>query len=155
MNRTKALPAAALATALLTGCMTLGDVRVGTGPNSTAPPTRHTPNRMLDLATDLFYVYLPRGSTRTSQKCTPAPDGQQGGSCTTEFTSTLPPPEVYADFAKAAAAIGWSVDRRDQQGRAVAWRKTYTDGSPETVALYAHDPEKAALPYTYSFDGTI
>lgn len=155
MNRTKTLPAAALATALLTGCTTAGDVRVGMGPNSTALPTRHTPNRMLGLATDLFYVYLPRGSTRTSQKCTPAPGGQQGGSCTTEFTSALPPQELYAAFAKAAAATGWSVDRRDQQGRAVAWTKTYTDGSPETVALYAHDPEKTAPPYSYSFDGTI
>ncbi|MGT2463429.1 hypothetical protein [Sinomonas atrocyanea] len=153
--------AAALA---LMGCTTAADVRaapgIGQGGNSAAPTRPHpgstAEHALYNLTTDLFFVSLPPGSTRTAQKCTPSPsDPRGGGDCTVTFTSDLAPQAVFDDFARRAGLTGWTAEQKDRDGRTVSWAMAYRDGSHARVVLSPLDPEKGSPPYAYKLAASI
>lgn len=157
MNRSGGLAAVVLAAAALTGCTTASSLQIAPGGrNGTTLPTPNSPvaPAFYNLATDLFFVTLPPGATRTGQKC-PRPTSAQSGDCSIDFTSTLPPQDVYADFARRAAQTGWMPEQKDRDGRTTSWTKTFSDGSSAHILLSPDNPTKASPPYLYSIKGSV
>ncbi|MDP9882572.1 hypothetical protein J2W21_000051 [Sinomonas atrocyanea] len=150
------LGALAMTAALLTGCTTAAGLQAVPGArNGTAVTASPVAPAFYNLVTDLFFVTLPPGSTRTGQKCPRPTSASHGGDCTIEFTSALPPQDVYADFARRAAQTGWAPERKNSDGRVVAWAKTFADGSSAHLLLRPLDPGQTSPPYSYSVTGSI
>lgn len=142
---------------LLTGCTTAAGLQAapgaGTDRSASAVPHSSADYAFENLMGDLFFVTLPPGSTRTGQKC-PKPTGPHG-SCTLAFTSTLPPTDVYADFAKRAAATGWGGEGKDSEGRTVSWAKDLYKGTSAHILLSPLDPGSTSPPYRYELTGSV
>lgn len=153
-DRSWGLAALAVAAALLTGCTTAADLRANP---SGAPARSSTAEHDLEnLKSDLFFVHLPPGSTRTAGTCTPTPDDPHGGGrCTIDFTSASPPQAVYDYFARSADLTGWTTEQKDAEGRAVVWSTTYRSGSHPRVILTPVSPQQASPPYSYELAGSI
>ncbi|MDQ0259585.1 hypothetical protein [Sinomonas atrocyanea] len=162
MNRGWGSATLAISVAIvLTGCTTAAGLQAapgGAGRISTASPASPAvaEHELYNLATDLFFVHLPPGSTRTAQKCTPALDDPRGGGrCTVDFTSALTPQTVSDYFTRSAALNGWTAEQKGGDGSTLSWSTTYRSGSRAHAVLTPLDPQRASPPYAYELAASV
>ncbi|WP_460991170.1 hypothetical protein [Sinomonas soli] len=146
---------------VLTGCTTAAGLQAapgGAGRISTASPASSAvaQHELYNLATDLFFVQLPPGSTRTAQKCTPALDDPRGGGrCTVDFTSALAPQAVSDYFTRSAVLTGWTAEQKGRDSRTFSWSTIYRSGSRAHAVLTPLDPPRASPPYAYELAASV
>ncbi len=119
--------------------------------------------RLKELGSDRVFATAPDGATRVHRTRTPVHyqepgftgGGWRGPSVVVSFTSSARPADVYAFYARRAAAAGWRPTSTGALGLTDVWVKTYPEGAAATLLLSILNLSPTATKHDYILSGGV